>query len=335
VKSTNPNLRSAGFVLACAVLLAGCGGGVGGTGNVAGGGTGGTGISYGPITGFGSVIVNGVHFDFDPAVVSLNGGGSAGGETGGLEVGMVIRVRGEFNNDGISGTAAGIEYEDSLTGPIADITDVNGSDPRTATVLGQTVIMDSATQFYGFSSNTLAGPVQGQVIELSGLIDEQGRLRATYIRKKKNAWEPGLDLSIKGRVSALTDSTFMINLLTVSYGPGTNVHDVAGGSLSNGDYVKVQGDIASVSATTLDAVEIDGVSEDLDQGDVDKVEIEGYVTVATINGFSIGGHDAVISGSTQYSGSCENLGSITAGTRLEAEGALVSGVLQASKVECR
>lgn len=335
MKPTNPNLRSAGLVLACSVLLAGCGGGTGGTGNVAGGGTGGTGISHGTITGFGSVVVNGVHFDFDPAVVSINGGGSAGGETGGLEVGMVVRVHGEFNDDGISGTAAGIEYEDNLKGPIADITDAIGSESRTATVLGQTVIMDSATRFYGFSSNTPAGPTQGQVIELSGLIDEQGRLRATYVRKKQDNWEPGLDLTIKGRVSALTDSTFMINLLTVSYGPGTNVHDVAGGSLSNGDYVKVQGDIASIDATSLDAVEIDGVSEGLDQSDVDKVEIEGYVTVITADGFNMGSQNVTVSGATQYSGACSNLGMIAAGTRLEAEGALVSGVLQATEVECR
>jgi hypothetical protein len=328
--------RSALAALLCSMVLTGCGGGSGGTGDTASGGTGGTGISYGPITGFGSVIVNGVHFDFDPASVSINGGGSAGGETGGLEVGMVVRVRGEFNDDGVRGTATGIEYEQSLYGPIADITSANGSDPRTATVLGQTVLMDSATQFYGFSTDTLAGPAPGQVIELSALVDEQGRLRATYVRKKKDSWEPGLDLTIKGRVSALDaiNHTFRINLLTISYG-SANVHDVAGGSLSDGDYVKVQGDIDAVDATSLTAVEIDGVSDDLDQGDADKVEIEGFVTSVAADGFSLGSQNIAVSVATQYSGACSNLGAITAGTRLEAEGALVSGVLQATEVECR
>ena len=55
------------MVLLFGISLTSCGGG--GGASLAEGGIGGTGISQGPVTGFGSIIVNGVHFDTTGAQV--------------------------------------------------------------------------------------------------------------------------------------------------------------------------------------------------------------------------------------------------------------------------
>jgi hypothetical protein len=67
----------------CAALLAACGGG--------GVGTGGTGsFASGPITGFGSIIVNDVHYDESQARVEADDGSTRNPDD--LRLGMVVEV---------------------------------------------------------------------------------------------------------------------------------------------------------------------------------------------------------------------------------------------------
>jgi len=88
-----PDVLALGSVIAAAVLaavlttaLAGCGGGVevGGTGSVI------ASFSQGPITGFGSIIVNGVHYDESAARVEDDDG--AVRDRSVLRLGMVVQV---------------------------------------------------------------------------------------------------------------------------------------------------------------------------------------------------------------------------------------------------
>ena len=61
--------------LALVSVLSACGGGGGGTvagGSGSGVGSGGTGISVGPITGFGSIIVNGITYDTQTAAITTS-----------------------------------------------------------------------------------------------------------------------------------------------------------------------------------------------------------------------------------------------------------------------
>ncbi|MEZ5738630.1 MAG: hypothetical protein R3E68_03630 [Burkholderiaceae bacterium] len=85
----------ASFLLA-AFLLAGCGGGS----EVLGPGSGGTGTSVtttavGPISGFGSVIVNGVRYDDSLARVSDERGTTLSRSQ--LRLGMMVQIRGSSN----------------------------------------------------------------------------------------------------------------------------------------------------------------------------------------------------------------------------------------------
>jgi hypothetical protein len=95
----------------CAALVA-CGGGdsgtvalpgTGGTGTPLLPGTGGTGIfALGPITGFGSVWVNGVRYDDSTASVLLDGVAASSAE---LRVGMVAGLQGTRDAATLLGTA--------------------------------------------------------------------------------------------------------------------------------------------------------------------------------------------------------------------------------------
>ena len=78
------------LVLVAAVAV-GCGGG-GGSTSVAGVGSGGTGsFTSGPITGFGSIIVNGIRFDESAASASgsIKDDDGVVGSSGSLKLGMV------------------------------------------------------------------------------------------------------------------------------------------------------------------------------------------------------------------------------------------------------
>ncbi len=99
-------------------VLINCGGGGGGSSNVAslgeesGGGIGGTGLtSSGTITGFGSIFVNGVEFETDSAEILLDGNTAA--DTA-LRLGMVVLVTGTLNEDGVTGTADRVEFNNAV-----------------------------------------------------------------------------------------------------------------------------------------------------------------------------------------------------------------------------
>ena len=74
-------LKLAAAPIALGVLSA-CGGGGGGGVGVADGGIRGTGSSVGPVSGFGSVFVNGVKFETDGRVSSDDGGTGCAGRRG-------------------------------------------------------------------------------------------------------------------------------------------------------------------------------------------------------------------------------------------------------------
>ena len=100
-------------------LAASCGGGSSG-GNSGGntpvdptppvGGIGRTGIAIGPISTFGSVIVNGVRYDTSSATFSVNG---LSGSQDDLRVGQVITVSGSIDDNGVDGNADEVNFDDT------------------------------------------------------------------------------------------------------------------------------------------------------------------------------------------------------------------------------
>ena len=107
-------------------LLASCGGG--GIADLAGGvGSGGSGLAEGTVTGFGSVIVDGVRFDDSQAKVTEEG--PAGVREATLKIGQRVRISSNANN-----IAESIEVITELIGPIEQIV-ADGAKAQRLTVL--------------------------------------------------------------------------------------------------------------------------------------------------------------------------------------------------------
>ncbi|HEY9199439.1 MAG TPA: DUF5666 domain-containing protein, partial [Gammaproteobacteria bacterium] len=223
-------------VLALLLTLTSCGGG---GGSLAEGGIGGTGISTGPITGFGSIYVNGVEYDTQTAEVLIEGDVAGTGDAvvlNNLAVGKVVTVEGSIPT-GARATASRVYFNDNVEGPLQAIAVVD-ADTRELTVLGQTVIADADTRF---ENTTLGALAVNNQLEVSGLVQPNGAIKATFIEKKSAVFVDGGSVEVKGVVSNLDTlaRTFTLSAVTVDYsGADTSELDAA---LAEGDSVEVKG----------------------------------------------------------------------------------------------
>lgn len=303
------------------------GGGMSG-GSMANNGTGSTGMSSGTVTGFGSVFVNGVEFDSTASTVMLNGNPGPD-ETmdphRGLMVGMVVEVRGTFDNNGTTGTANSITFKDNLEGPVSRITNISATTGQ-AVVLGQTVIIDSQTAFAGATFATLA---VGNVIEISGLPDNTGSIHATLVELKAASFVPGMEIEVKGTIRNLDSlaKTFQINALIVDY---ASVMNLTAGVPADGQFVEVKGtNFAAADELIADSVGLE--DNNLGIMDADAVQLEGFVTtMISPSRFSVGVQSVQTMASTVFNGGAA--GSIALGKEVEVEGTLSGGVLTATRV---
>ncbi|BDT66431.1 hypothetical protein os1_05930 [Comamonadaceae bacterium OS-1] len=103
-------------VLVLSLLLDACGGGL----DVAGVGSGGTGVASGTVSGFGSVIVDGVEYADTSATVQRQ---DASGSLRNTDVALGQRVRLTYQT---SNTAQAIEVVAQLIGPVSAAPDANG-----------------------------------------------------------------------------------------------------------------------------------------------------------------------------------------------------------------
>jgi hypothetical protein len=254
---TRPLLAMAA-VLACLFITAGVGTSVAG---IQGSGF----RSYGRITQFGSIFVNGVEYDTSAANIRIDG--EPGSESR-LRVGHVVTVTGELNENGLSGTASEVTFSSDVSGPVAQV-DLAGG---TLVILGQRIrllpdtVLDGALPLGG-----ILGLLPGIKLQVSGFPNAAGELVASRIDLVVGG--PATS-RVKGIVQSLntTTRTFRLNSQTVNYS------DVApSGTLANGSTVSVYGSIppgqSSLRATQVDVISgLGGAGGEL--GDV-----EGLITV--------------------------------------------------------
>lgn len=327
-----------------ALLLSGCGGGGGDDGlGVADGGIRGTGASVGPVSGFGSVFVNGIRFETDGNVVSDDGITSESQ----LDKGMILRVDGEWRNDG-EGTAERVEYDDTFRGEIvivAETLDPDDSSIResvTFTVYGQTVVADKQTVFRGKSLQTLD---DGDFFRVSGwrLPDPEGRYRASYVGILSPSPE---DVEIEGRIDDNSVNVglnrFSINGFTVSYSNTTTFGDgLTRSDLQNpGIVVEVEGSIGLVDgATGLIASNIErDETRRYQRGDDDDIEFAGPVATAFDDAdgtFTINGLTVVVPDDDVFDDGLTGA-DLQPGLLIQVEGAfLADGRVEAEEIEIR
>ncbi len=213
----------------------------------------------GTVDGFGSVIVDGVHYQSTRTQFEIDD--TAGVESQ-LRVGQVVTVVG--SDDGVEGVATRIIYDADIKG---QVTAVN-SDTGVLEVLGQVVITNEMTVFSDLDLTTIQ---VGQMVELSGYRDGSGQLIATFIEA-----ETETESEIKGSISNLdtANKTFTIEGLSIDYSSTASL-ELDEAELRNDMLVEVEGDVQS---GVLHAIKIE--QEDIRQESEAGVEVDisGYIS---------------------------------------------------------
>ena len=315
-------LKSLGPLAIAAALFAfgGCGGGD----RMRTAGIEGTGFAMGTVTGFGSVLVNGITFSTSAATFVIDG---EPGTQADLRVGDVVSVIGPINAGSATGTANSVTFDDNVEGPVESV-DVAGG---MLVVLGQSVRVDGGTAFDdGVTNCRLETLAVGQVVEVSGFRDSLGLIRATRIECKAAA---GV-FEVTGVVEALDTNQrrFRIAALTVDYSQA-QLQNFPGGQPANGQTVEAKG--VSANAGTLAATRVELKDTGIPGNDGERVELEGLITrFASPADFDVSGVRVTTTGGTRF----ENCGSPfnpALNTKVEVEGSLSGGAINATEVECR
>ncbi len=340
-------IRSLVLSISLPLLLTACGGGDSSSAPVAGPAsgsatTGPSTVKVGPITGFGSVFVDGERFETSGANYRKDDDEV---DEDDLEIGMIVKVRASSKNSAGEWIADDVEFDEELKGPVDSV----GTDSLVA--MGQTILVSADTYFDDGIS--LADIDQGDIVEVSGYRNENDEIEALFIEEKSLGEVD--EYEVLGQIRDLDTSaqTFRIGGLLVDYS-GAELDDLGSG-LANGRLVEVEdetraymaGDLA-LNATEVegeyrvefkdeddDDLDGDGISDSDDDSDSDsdrEFEIKGLVT-EVINDvrFFIGSIEVEHNSSTEFSGGAAE--DIEPGVRLEVEGNLLEGRLLAEEIE--
>ena len=312
--------RSALLLAIAFVLLAGCGGvDSGGTGV---GQSGQPTYAAGPITGFGSIVVNGVHYDESVAEVFDDEGLLRSRDD--LKLGMLTEVFASAVVSGTSGpsaTASAVHYGSQIVGSINSV-DVPGS---RFVVLGQTVRVTTSTVFDA-AAGGLVALAAGDEVEVFAQLDVSTQSYvATRIERRSN-----LALyKLRGVVSAISvaDKTITVGGQLVSYA-SVSIIDPAT-TLAIGTAVRATLRTARVDNAWVAASLMTGIGRVADR---ETAEVDGRIGAFTsITQFVVNGIPVDASAATFPNGST----GIVLGARVEVEGSIRNGVLLAQKVKLK
>ena len=299
-----------------AILVTGCGGGGGGSGSDPAKNS----FTAGPITGFGSVIVNGIRFDVSGARVA-DDEDEVHGE-GDLKLGMVAEIQaGDISIDstGSRGHARDVHFRSVIIGPV----DAINTSTRLLIVLGQTVDVSNTTVFGDTLPNGPFTIQVGDVLEIFGMLNTNtGHYQATRIESKVDA----AFFKLRGMVRNLDTRarTFMIGGETISF---DNLSGDRNPKLANGMLVTARLRTAQVNGVWSAIALRTGPRHIAEH---DQVELKGRVTsVDSPTQFSVEGIDVDASGARLR----PDGGTITLGAEVEVEGVARDGVIIATKVK--
>ena len=283
-------------------------------------------VSSGPITGFGSVILNGIEFDTTQADIRVEDQSVREDD---LRLGMRVTVEGVRDNNGVA-KATRVVFRKNVEGLIDRLDVVN----NTLVVLGQTVLVDGLTVIEDRAQSSaiaLSALAVGQFVEVSGLIDANGTILATRIERQTGFVASVTEVEVRSTLSGLDTNahTFVLGALTVNFRTATVV-----GSLSNGVFVQVRGtQTASGSSMTATRVTVEDPTVGGATGTT--MEIEGFVTAFTsATVLRVNGQAVTTTAQTVFDNG--TVTDLAENTRLEVEGQVdTTGTLVAEKISFR
>ncbi|MFZ4759697.1 MAG: DUF5666 domain-containing protein [Burkholderiaceae bacterium] len=309
------------------LLASGCGGGT----DVAGVGTGGTGqiasssFTTGSISGFGSVIVNGIRYD-DTAARILDDGGRTRAASQ-LAIGMVVEIEGRADETAGTGSADTVRVVSGLRGPVSSI-DAAG---RRFTVLGVPVQTGTATAFP--AGGGFAGLTVGMSVEVFGFPDETaGLVRATLVLARSSS-DTDPPLQLRGTIASFASgaTTFEIGPLTIDYRLAT-IENLPSGGLRNGLLVRVEGTRAVIGTTWRPDRVVVLTQTAGTEGRVVRIEgtISGYESVSRflVAGLPVDAFGAAFSGGATVAG-------LRNGLRVRVTGTVTNARIAARTLQLR
>jgi len=264
-----------GVLVATILAVSACGGGgssatpppPGGTPPPVGGITR-TGVAFavGPVTGFGSVVVNGIRYDTSGAEFVVDGQVATQAS---LAVGDIVVIKGTMNDDNSNAVATSVEFDDNVEGPVSSVDTAK----EIIIVLGQTVHTVDAI----FDDNcpaTLPELLNVAAVEVSGSVRLDGSIDASRIECKNVLGE----MEVTGKVSSLGTDTFMINALVVDYTDIPAMLDnFPSGAISADDPVEAKGTTLGPNDELI-ATRVEFKGNRFDENEGDHIEIEGFIT---------------------------------------------------------
>ena len=305
-----------------AALLVACGGG-GGDAPATGGGTA-TAQSFatGPISGLGSVIVNGVRFDDSAARVEDEDGAAHAARE--LKLGMMVEIQaGKIDDSTAKAAASLIRFGSEMVGPVASI----DATAQTLRVLDQTIEVKPTTVFEdglaGFSAI-----VKDQVLEIHAQFDAAtGHYVATRIESEAGATVFRLRGIVSALINTATVKTFKIGDAVINFA------DIAPADLptafADGQRVRVRLKTAQVNGQWVALSVRTGVRKVEDHGDA---RLRGLVSVFNspqsfeIQGIVVDASNAVFE---------PNSAAVKLGALVEVRGTASAGKIVASRVKVR
>jgi Domain of unknown function (DUF5666) len=309
--------------LAAITLLSACGGG---SSSPTAGGTQVTSSSgiqdstVGIISGFGSVIVNGVRYDDSAASVQDDHGTDLASSRLGL--GMTVQLKGQSNDDG-TGSASAINVFSELQGPISSLNAGAG----TFSLFGNLVTVDSKTVFADASGlSTLSN---GTVVEVYGLRNGNS-VTATRIERKFPA-AGDVVIKLRGSITGLNTNTSTFNLagLVVSYASARVLPSIS--SLVEGGFVSVSS-TSSPSGITLSANRVTAQgARSVNFDNNAKAELAGFISTFTSpSQFVVAGVTVNASNAIFVRGTAALLAT---GSRVEIKGTFSNNILNARLIK--
>lgn len=319
-------------------ILSACGGGAGTSLDIADGGIRGTGSSVGPVSGFGSVFVNGVKFDTDSLGGTVSGDDGIAAESR-LQEGMVLEVQGEWLTDG-TGEASGLTYDDTLRGEILII---QPWDIITKTaiieILGRTVHIDAQTVVKGKAVVDLA---DGDYVRISGWRLPNGEFRASFLGFRTSFNTDDFDdfneVELEGEISSINTSneTFNIGSQPISYG-GAGFTDLNPDELDVGVSVEVEGNLVGgvLEANEVERDDFRRYTLD-DEGDIEFVGPVSAAYDSPSSTFTINGLTVHVTPETEFDDALSGPEQLVSGILVQVEGNFESdGTVTAEEIELR
>lgn len=308
---------AAALLLAGSALISACGGG--GDSSAGAPTESATAFVEGPISGFGSIIVNGVRYDDSVAAVLDDDDVSHGRDA--LKLGMMVAIDATaVDRTAGSGQALRIRFGSEIVGPVESVDVAAG----TLRLLGQTVRITATTVFDDSLGGGLAALAIGRVLEVHALFDAaSGQYIATRIEDDDDARR----YRLRGSVANLDTAARSFNLggALISYAALAPADVPAG--LANGQRVRVQLQTTPVAGQWV-AVALRSGQRKLQ--DRDEAELQGTVTAFTSTAaFEVNGVPVNAASARFPDGSA----GVVLGAQVEVEGHMQGGVLVAHEVE--